>query len=89
MTSSEMILAGWATHPLGKVARIGIAVGGMIIATLVLLMSTLLSEGVWLFVLAGVSTAAASIRAAQYPTLLRLSIVSVSVLIVPLIAQLV
>lgn len=89
MATSEMSLEGWATQPLGKIARVAIAVGGMVIATLVLLIAPMLSENVWSFVLAGVVMAATSIRAAQYPTLLRLAIVSVNLLVIPLITQLV
>lgn len=89
MTTTQLVLEDWATQPLGKAARVAIAVGGMIIATLVLLMATMLSQGVWLFVLVGFAMAATSIRAAQYPTLLRLGVVSANLLLIPLIAQLI
>lgn len=87
MTTSELSLESWATAPLGKAARLSIAVGGMITATLVLLMATMLSQGTWLFVLVGVALAATSIRAARYPTLIRLSVVAANLIAIPLIAQ--
>jgi len=87
MTTSQLVLEGWATKPLGKAARISIAVGGMITATLVLLMATMLSQGVWVFVLVGVALVATSIRAARYPTLVRLGVVAANLIAIPLIAQ--
>jgi hypothetical protein len=89
MTTSNPALDEWATQPLGKAARIAIAIGGMITATLVLLMATMLSDGTWLFVLAGVALAATSVRAAKVPTLLRLTAVSANLIAIPLIAQLI
>lgn len=87
MTTSELVLENWATQPLGKAARISIAVGGMLTATLVLLMATMLSQGTWLFVLVGVALAATSVRAARYPTLLRLTAVAANLIAIPLIAR--
>ncbi len=87
MTTSDMILEEWATKPLGKAARIAIAAGGMITATLVLMMATMLTSGAWLFVLAGVSLAATSVRAARMPSVLRLGVVAANLIAIPLIAQ--
>ena len=89
MTTSNPALDEWATQPLGKAARVAIAVGGMITATLVLLMATMLRDGTWLFVLAGVALAATSVRAARVPTLLRLGAVSANLLVIPLMAQII
>jgi len=87
MTTSDLVLESWATKPLGKAARISIAVGGMLTATLVLLMATMLSQGAWVFVLVGVALAATSVRAARYPTLVRLTAVAANLVAIPLIAQ--
>ena len=89
MTTSNPALDEWATQPLGKAARVAIAVGGMITATLVLLMATMLRDGAWLFVLAGVALAATSVRAARVPTLLRLGAVSANLVAIPLLAQII
>lgn len=87
MTTSDIVLEDWATRPLGKAARVAIAVGGIITATLVLLMATLLPQGSWLFVLTGVALAATSVRAARFPTVLRLSAVAANLIVIPLITQ--
>lgn len=87
MTVSDIALDDWAVKPLGKAARIAVAVGGMITATLVLLMSTMLQDGAWLFVLIGVSLAATSVRAAKVPTLTRLGAVAANLIAIPLLAQ--
>ncbi len=87
MTTSTLVLEGWATKPLGKAARIAIAVGGMITGSLVLLMATMLSQGAWVFVLVGVALVATSVRAARYPTLVRLTAVAANLIAIPLIAQ--
>ena len=87
MTTSELVLDPWATRPIGKVARVAIGVGGMITATLVLLMATMLTQGSWMFVLTGVALVATSVRAARYPTLVRLGVVAANLMAIPLIAQ--
>lgn len=89
MTTSQLVLDDWATEPLGKAARIAIAVGGMITATLVLLMATMVSNGAWLFLLIGVALAATSVRAARYPTLVRLAVVAANLIAIPLFAQII
>ncbi len=89
MTTSELVLEDWATKPVGKAARIAIAAGGMIVATLVLLMASMLSEGTWLFLLIGVALAATSVRAARYPSLARLTAVAANLIAIPLIAQII
>lgn len=87
MTVSDIALDDWAIKPLGKAARIAVATGGMITATLVLLMATMLQEGAWLFVLIGVALAATSVRAAKIPTLIRLGAVAANLIAIPLLAQ--
>ena len=87
MTTSNIVLEEWATNPLGKAARIAIAAGGMITATLILMMATMLTSGAWLFVLAGVGLAATSVRAARVPSILRLGVVTANLVAIPLIAQ--
>ena len=87
MTTSQLVLEGWATKPLGKAARVSIAVGGMITGSLVLLMATMLPQGAWVFVLVGVALVATSVRAARYPTLVRLTAVAANLIAIPLIAQ--
>lgn len=87
MTTSDIVLEEWATKPMGKAARIAIAVGGMVTATLVLLMATMLTNGAWLFVLVGVALAATSVRAASAPTITRLGVVAANLIAIPLIAQ--
>lgn len=87
MTTSDLVLEEWATKPLGKAARIAIAVGGMITATLVLLMATMIVDGSWLLVLGGVALAATSVRAARYPTVTRLATVLVNLIAIPLVSR--
>lgn len=87
MTTSQLVLEDWATKPLGRAARIAIAVGGVITATLVLLLAAMVNDGSWLFVLAGVALAATSVRAARYPTLVRLTVVMANLIVIPLLAQ--
>jgi len=59
----------------------------MITGSLVLLMATMLSQGAWVFVLVGVALVATSVRAARYPTLVRLTAVAANLIAIPLIAQ--
>jgi len=86
MTSPQLVLPEWATEPLGMAARISIAVLGIVASTLVLMLATMLSQGAWLFVLVGVTLAATSIRAARYPTLIRLLVVVANLIAIPIIA---
>lgn len=89
MTTSDLVLDGWAVKPIGKAARIAVAAGGMIVATLVLLIASMLREGSWLFLLIGVALAATSVRAARYPSLARLTAVAANLIAIPLIAQII
>lgn len=89
MTTSDLVLEDWALNPFGKAARFAMGAGGMITATLVLLMASMVSDGQWLFVLVGVALAATSIRAAKVPSLTRLIALAANLIAVPLIAQII
>ena len=90
MTTSELTaLEGWATHPLGKAARIAIAVTGLATSALVLLLATLGSNAVWFMVLLGVALAATSIRAAMQPTFIRLTTLMAVMVAVPIVGQII
>lgn len=89
MTVSEVVLEDWATQPLGKAARIAIAAGGMITAFMVLVMASVVAQGSWALVLAGVALVATSVRAASIPTLARLMLVVANVVAIPALARLI
>jgi Mg/Co/Ni transporter MgtE len=77
----------WAAHPVGKVARVAIAALGLMSATLVLLVATMNSHAAWTLVLLGVALAAASVRAAFSPSLIRLSTLAAVMIAVPYVGQ--
>jgi hypothetical protein len=77
----------WAAHPVGKVARVAIAALGLMSATLVLLVATMNSHAAWTLVLLGVALAAASVRAAVSPSLIRLSTLAAVMIAVPYVGQ--
>jgi hypothetical protein len=77
----------WAAHPIGKVARVAIAALGLMSATLVLLVATMNSQAAWVLVLLGVALAAASVRAATTPTLIRLTTLAAVMIAVPYVGQ--
>lgn len=87
MTTVNTAINAWATHPMGKAARIAIAVGGLITATLVLMTASVVAVGSWALVLLGVGLAALSVRAAQVPTPARLTLVAVALIAIPLVFQ--
>ena len=90
MTTSETsFLNQWTTHPLGKTVRVAIAVVGLATATVVLLLATLTSSAVWFMVLLGVSLAATSIRAALYPSIVRLGILTAVMVAIPIAGRLI
>ncbi|HEX6298902.1 MAG TPA: hypothetical protein VF148_00350 [Acidimicrobiia bacterium] len=72
MTTANPSIVAWAEHPAGKVARIAIASGGLITATLVLMTASVVATGSWALVFLGVSLAALAVRAARIPTMVRL-----------------
>lgn len=89
MTTSELTYPReWATNPLGKTVRIGIAVAGLATSAVVLLLATLTSSAVWFIVLLGVSLAASSIRAALHPSVTRLATVTAVIVTIPIVLRL-
>lgn len=87
MTTANPTLQAWATKPLGKAARIAIAVGGMALATLVLTSAAVVETGSWALVLLGVALVAAAVRAARIPTGSRLVALMAIVIAIPLSLQ--
>lgn len=69
--STITTLDEWATHPIGKAARFGVAVLGLASAVLVMMVATMISHAAWTLVLLGVALAATSVRAATRPSVLR------------------
>ena len=74
----------WIAHPVGKALRVMIAAGGLITATLVVLLATLGTSSVWLLVGLGLTLAVVSVRAALQPTFLRMGIVLAAVIAIPI-----
>ena len=72
MTASAPVVRAWATRPLGKAARVAIAAGGMVLATMILTYAAVASSGSWLLVVLGVGLTAVSVRAAVVPSAGRL-----------------
>ncbi len=87
MTTSNPVLQPWATQPLGKAARIAIAAGGLVLATLVLMTAAIVGSGSWALIALGVLIAPAAIRAARVPSTARLGVLAAAVLAVPFIIQ--
>jgi hypothetical protein len=81
--STITTLDEWASHPLGKAARIALAILGLASAVLVLMVATLLSQGAWALVLMGVALAATSVRAAQKPNVVRLASLAAVMIAIP------
>ena len=77
----------WAAHPIGKAARVAMAILGLASAVLVLLVATMNSQAAWTLVLLGVALAATSIRAAQRPTLIRLTSLLAVMIAIPYVGQ--
>ena len=88
-TSTASALNEWAAHPLGKAARIAIAVTGLAIATLVLLLAMSGTNAVWFMVLLAAAIAATSIRAAMHPSLVRLTTLAAVMVAVPIVGQII
>lgn len=86
MTSISSI-QGWAIHPIGKVVRVAMAVGGAILATLVLTTAATVDSGSWVLVLLGVGLAAISVRAARVPNVPRLVLLTIAVIAAPVALQ--
>ena len=80
-------LSDWAAHPMGKAARVAIAVLGLASAILVLLVATMNEQAAWIMVLLGVGLAAVSVRAALKPDLIRLTTLVAIMIAVPYVSQ--
>ncbi|HET8738297.1 MAG TPA: hypothetical protein VFO17_01030 [Acidimicrobiia bacterium] len=87
MTATSPQIATWAVHPMGKAARIAIAVGGSATAVLLLMLASVVQSGSWALVVLGVGLAALSVRAARVPSAVRLTLVAVAMLAIPLTLQ--
>ncbi|HSJ85275.1 MAG TPA: hypothetical protein VLA91_15855 [Acidimicrobiia bacterium] len=87
--STITALDEWAAHPIGKVARIAIAVLGSASAILVLMVATMNSHAAWTLVLLGVALAATSIRAAARPSVIRLTTLVAVMVAIPYVGQLI
>ena len=85
--STITTLDEWAAHPIGKAARIAIALLGQASAILVLMVATMNSHAAWILVLLGAALAATSIRAAQRPTLIRLTSLLAVMIAIPYVGQ--
>lgn len=87
MTTTTPVLQPWATQPIGKVARAGIAAGGLVLATLVLMTAAIVAQGSWAMIGIGVVIAPSAIRAARVPSALRLTVLAAAVLAIPFTIQ--
>jgi hypothetical protein len=86
-TTTTTYLPTWASHPVGKVARGAIAVGGSITATLVLMTASVVQSGTWALVLLGVGLAASSVWAAKKPSAAGLLLVAATMVAIPFALQ--
>ena len=89
MTVSKVVLEDWATQPLGKAVRIAIAAGGIITAFMLLVMASVVAQGSWVLVLAGVALVATSVRAASIPSVTRLMVVVANLVAIPALTRLI
>lgn len=80
-------LEEWAAHPIGKAARVSIAVLGLASAVLLLMVATMYRHAAWILVLLGVALAATSIRAARKPSALRLTTLAAVMIAIPYVGQ--
>jgi len=87
MTTASSAINAWAGHPLGKMARGAIAVGGLMTAALVLMTASVVATGSWALVVLGVGLGVLSVRAARIPTPLRLTLVAMALIAIPLAFQ--
>lgn len=88
MTASTITtINDWAMHPMGKAARVAVAVLGLMSAILVMLVATVSNEASWTLILLGVVLTAASIRVALRPSVIRLATLAAVMVIIPYAAQ--
>lgn len=89
MTTANAFVEDWTSHPIGKVARALVATIGLMLATLVLLLASMGTDGLWVFILLGVALAACAIRAALKPTVVRLTTLGAVMVAIPVIGQII
>jgi hypothetical protein len=89
MNTTDRAFPGWARRPLGKTARVVIGGGGMLISFMLMLLAAMLEGQSWLLVFAAAALAATSIRAAQAPSISRLSVMAMNLIALPLLAVLI
>ena len=75
----------WANHAAGKVLRVLLALGGLLTATLVVLLATIGGTSAWLLLLLGLGLGVSAVRAALKPTVIRLATTLTAVVAIPLI----
>lgn len=85
--STITTIEDWAAHPIGKAARIALAAMGLVSAVIVLMLATIYSHAAWTLVLLGVALAAASVRAAAKPGLVRLTTLAAVMITIPYVGQ--
>lgn len=89
MTTLVSALNDWHLTAFGKIARWTIAILGVATASLTLMLASMMVGGAsWIVVLAGVSLAATSTRAARDPSLTRLTTVTANLIVIPLLMRL-
>ena len=86
MTTRQPANSEWGAS---KAARVAVAAVGLTTATLVLLSASIVENGVWLLIGAGVALAATSVGAAEYPTPARLSSMVASLAAIPIMVQII
>jgi hypothetical protein len=89
MTTANAFVEDWASHPIGKITRALVAIIGVVLATLVLLLASMGTSGVWVFILLGLALAATSVRAALNPTVIRLATLGAVMIAVPIVGQII
>lgn len=89
MTTANAFVEDWASHPVGKVTRAMVAIIGLALATLVLLLASLGTDSLLVYMLLGVALAATSVRAAIKPTVIRLSTLGAVMIAVPIVGQII
>lgn len=85
MTTVNPVIRAWAARPVGKATRIAIAVLGMATATLALMTSAVVTSGSWALVILGVGLAIVSVRAALAPSIARLTLLAIAMILGPVV----
>jgi hypothetical protein len=87
MTAPSPVLQGWETKPVGKAMRVGLAVLGVLMGTLVFVTSVMGAVG-WPFAVIGLAVTGSSVQAARVPSLLRLGALAIALMAIPLLQSL-